>query len=218
MEMIFELDLLARALLLSSFGLRASRSSLGSAALRSPAPGVSASPFASSASRSAKLENISTDRRPYSCPRPPGVAQALGAIPRGCSGRGGRPSPPGGLGRPRRQTPRTTRQLPLTTESRGRPARTHGALTVHTTARYLARKLGVRLRRATGALPGARTRTLARLNRHVSAACNRHVSAACNRRRLAHNDACKSTQLASYLDRSAVSFRFWFLGPFAFPG
>ena len=64
MEMISKLGHLARALLLSSLGLCASRSSLGLAALHSPAPGVSASPFASSASRSAKLEDISTDRRP----------------------------------------------------------------------------------------------------------------------------------------------------------
>ena len=62
------------------FGLCASRSSLGLAASRlaSPRLSLSASPFASSASRPAKLEDISTNRRPFKLPRPLGVAPRPG--------------------------------------------------------------------------------------------------------------------------------------------
>ena len=150
---------------------------------------------------SEKKENL-TARRDFNLPPPRLWLKLWVRPPVAARGRGGRPSPPGGLGRPRRQTPRTTRQRPVATDNRGRPARAHGALPAHTTARYPARKLGVRTPRATGALPGARTRTPARVKRHVSAAWNRRPSAACNRRRLALHGACKSTQLASYLDRS----------------
>ena len=124
----------------------------------------------------------------------PGCGSSSGCDSPWLLGGGGRPSPRGGLGRPRCQTPRTTRQRPVTTENSGRPARAHGAHSAHTTARYPAHNLGVRTGRATGTLPGVRKRTPARVSRHVSAACNR--------RRLVHHDACKSTQLASYLDRS----------------
>ena len=108
-----------------------------------------------------KKENP-TARRNFNLPPPRLWLKLWVRLPVAARGRWGRPSPPGGLGRPRRQTPRTTRQRPVATENRGRAARTRGALPAHTTARYPARKLGVRTRRATGALPGARTHSSAR--------------------------------------------------------
>ena len=85
MEMISKLGLLARALLLSSLGLCASRSSIGLAALRSPAPGVFR--FAVRFLRVALGEARRHLHRQtaFQLPAPAWLkVQALGATPRGC--------------------------------------------------------------------------------------------------------------------------------------
>ena len=157
---------IARALLLSSLGLCASRSSLGLAALRSLAPGVSASPFASSASRSAKLEDISTDRRPEHEARErgnflrPGFGSSAGCFSPWLPGERGTPLAPGGLGRRRRQPPPASAGQQLRGAARlhakrtDGPARAHGAHAARLPRAHTARIRRV-LRRATGASPDA---------------------------------------------------------------
>ena len=112
----------------------------------------------------------------------------------------GTPLAPGGLGRPCRLTPRTTRQRLVSTEKSGRPARADG--TLPTPGAHHRALHGAKTRRARVAcnLPAPR-----RANRHVPAACNwrvpaacnRHVPAACNQRHPAHRDACKSARPAA---------------------
>ena len=58
---------------------------------------------------SKKKENL-TARRNFNLPPPRLWLKLWVRLPVAARGRGGRPSPPGGLGRPHRQTPRTTRQ------------------------------------------------------------------------------------------------------------
>ena len=157
--MISKLGLLARALLLSSLGLCASRSSLGLAALCSPAPGVFRF--------SARFLRVTLGEARRHLHRQTALqlrAPAWCGSSSGCDslwllGERGTPLAPGGLGRPRRQTPKDD-EAPPRYNGKERPAR-------------------ARRRRA----PGAHPRATRRANRHVPAACNRHVHAACNQRR-----------------------------------
>ena len=215
MEMMSKLGLL-RALLLSSLGLCAFRSSLGLAALRSPAPGA----FRFSV-RFLRIAPGEARRHLHRQTALQLLAIAWRGSSSGCDspwqlGQRGTPLAPGGLGRPRHQTPKED-EAPPRHNGKERPT--------HTRKR---RAPGAHLR----ALPGAQTRRAhaarnlrapRHANRHVPAACNRHVPAACNQRRSAHRDVCKGAEervittlrlsvrlrarfaispLASYLDRS----------------
>ena len=116
MEMISKLGHLARALLLSSLGLCASRSSLGLAALRSPAPGVFC--FSVRFLRVALGEARRHLHRQTALQLP---APAWRGSSSGCDspwllGETGTPLAPSGLGRPRRQTPDNYEAPPASTE------------------------------------------------------------------------------------------------------
>ena len=184
--MISNLGPLARSLLLSSFGLCASRSWLGSAALRPPAPGVFR--FSVRFLRVALGEARRRLHRQTALQLP---ASAWRGSISGCDsmwllGERGTPFAPAAWND--RAVRHQGRRGSALSPRKERPAR-------------------ARRRRAPGAhhraLPGAQTRRAhaarnlrvpRRASRHVPAACNRHVPAACNQRHPAHRDACQSAR------------------------
>ena len=176
MEMISKLGPLARACFFLSLACARLALRLAQLLCVRPRPAFSASPFASSASRSAKLEDISTDRRPehearergnFSVPRPWLKCWVL--LPVAARGEGDAPRPR----RPGEAAPSATPGLCRTTTSRRRPlprkktgrarARTRrasGASPVRAHGAHPAR-LPTRIRRvsrrASGASSGAQT-------------------------------------------------------------
>ena len=134
-----------------------------------PRPVFPASLFASSASRSAKLEDISTDRRPehearergnFSAPR---LGSSAGCYPLWLPGKRGTPLAPGGLGRRRLQPPSTSAGQQLRGASSTQKERT-GPRAHTARIRRISR---ARTRRASGASHGAHTAHLAARNRRV---------------------------------------------------
>ena len=90
------------------------------------------------------------------------MAQALGATPRGCYGRGGRPSPQAAWGGRAVRHPTTTRRRPPPRKRAGRPAHVRGVQPARLPAcnRHL-------LRRATGTSRGVQPARLPARNRRV---------------------------------------------------
>ena len=180
MEMISKLGPLARACFFLS--LAAARLALRLAQLLCvrPRPAFSASPFASSASRSAQLEDISRDRRPEHEARErdnlarPGFGSSAGCFYPWLPGERGTPIAPGGLGRRRRQPPPSFRR---TTTSRRRPPprKRNGRACARTR-----RASGTSSARARGAhvarLPARNRRVSRRAERRVSRRAERRVS------------------------------------------
>ena len=159
MEMISKLGLLARALLLSSLGLCASRSSLGLAALRSPVPGVLRFSVRFLVAFGEARRHLHRQTA-LQLPAPARRGSSCGCDSPWLLGGRGTPLAPGGLGRPRRQTPKDD-EAPLRHNGKERPVRAQTARTrrIPPRATYPARNLGVRTRRTTCAFPGVRTGT-----------------------------------------------------------